>query len=72
MTDEQKKFKAMILADLKLALVGGRLDDKYLRHIVSLWNGCNPETQHSGKMKHEGVEETGMFPTPFFVVKQYD
>lgn len=31
MTDEQKKFKAMILADLKLALVGGGSDDKYER-----------------------------------------
>ena len=31
MTDEQKKLKAMILADLKLALVGGGLDDKYER-----------------------------------------
>lgn len=31
MTDEQKKLKAMILADLKLALVGGGSDDKYER-----------------------------------------
>ena len=31
MTDEQKKFKSMILADLKLALVGGNSDDKYER-----------------------------------------
>ena len=29
-----------------------------MRHIVSLWNGCNPVTQNRGKMKHERVVET--------------
>ena len=31
MTDEQKKLRAMILADLKMALVGGNSEDKYER-----------------------------------------
>ena len=31
MTGEQKKLRAMILADLKMALVGGNSDDKYER-----------------------------------------
>ncbi len=54
MTDEQKKLKVMILADLKMALVGGNSEDKYerllgayhirerripyLRHIALLWS----------------------------------
>ena len=41
-----------------------------MRHIASLWNGCNPETQNSGKMKHEGAAEAGMFSTPFFIMQE--